>query len=144
MPEVKKKHAGGRPRKTLADLPVGWQDEVLRMSAEGMAKEEIKLNYFNISKGLYDALCAREPEFLEIIKKADELCQGWWLRQARKNLKAEHFQTGLWTQNMKNRFGWRDKTEIELSGEISFSEKEKNERIERLRKAYLPEFKSPV
>lgn len=43
------------------------------------------------------------------IKIGTTLSQAWWEAIGQKNLKSKNFQTGLWTQNMKNRFGWYDR-----------------------------------
>ena len=43
--------------------------------------------------------------FFDTIKKGRVLSQAWWEKQGRTNLSAKEFQTGLWVQNMKCRFG---------------------------------------
>ncbi len=51
------------------------------------------------------------PEFNDAMKKASALSEGWWRKQARQNLKSRVFRDHLWFMNMKNRFGWADKTQ---------------------------------
>ena len=48
------------------------------------------------------------PEMADALKKGRELCEAWWQRQGRENLKNKDFSAVLWYMNMKNRFGWRD------------------------------------
>lgn len=73
-----------------------------------------------MSNMLWDDLQAREPEFSEAIEEGKQLAQAWWQGQARKGLftfDGEKFSTPLWFINMKNRFGWRDKQEVEHSAD---------------------------
>jgi hypothetical protein len=107
----------GRKQKTLKDLnlPKNWKDQVLKFTSQGLSKEEIYLRYFRINPQLFEALCQRDIEFSLTIKKAEILCKGWWIEQSRKSLKRKNYQSALWFMNMKNRFGWKDKTDIEHS-----------------------------
>ena len=77
-----------------------------------MVEIAVKLD---ISKNTVKALCDREPEFLTTIKKCKILCENWWEAQGRVHLVKEkggaEFNHVLWYMNMKNRFGWADKTE---------------------------------
>jgi hypothetical protein len=43
------------------------------------------------------------------------MSHAWWESQGRINLKTKGFNTSLWTINMKNRFGWSEKTEQSLT-----------------------------
>ena len=115
QPPIKKKHAGGRPKKTLANmnLPENWKETVFELAAKGLAKEEIYLHYYRINAHLFDKLYEKESEFCQVVKKAEQLCKGWWIETGRKSLKTKNFHDALWYMNMKNRFGWKDRTEID-------------------------------
>lgn len=53
-----------------------------------------------------------KPIFSDTVKVATELSNGWWERIGRKNIGNKDFSYTGWYMNMKNRFGWKDKTEI--------------------------------
>ena len=56
------------------------------------------------------------PEFAYTIKIGKELSEKWWTDQLKKYLVMEggaRFNTIGWLFTMKNRFGWRDKKEVE-------------------------------
>jgi len=56
------------------------------------------------------------PEFLHSKKRADAHCQLWWEKEGKKGLWNKPNQptlnTGNWVFQMKNRFHWKDKTEL--------------------------------
>ena len=114
-----KKNKGGRPPKTLKDfnLPDNWKEIIYEMSAEGCSDVEIRAYFLmkggKFSQPTWDALKEREAEFLLTIQQAKILCQAWWEKVSRVSLHDKDFQTGNWYANMKNRFGWCDKQEIE-------------------------------
>jgi len=105
----------GRPQKGLADLdlPPDWKAEVLRLFAEGASREEIYLHFFRINAHYFDNLLKRDEEFLQLIKKGEQLSFGWWKEMGRKSLGKQFFHDALWFMNMKNRFGWKDRQEID-------------------------------
>lgn len=125
------KKVGGRPMMPISErLPEGWQQIILDLSAEGASDVEIRAHLCLMGgKFNHDAWYTLERcnvEFAETLKKAEVLCEAWWINQARKNLKhgkENVFETALWFINMKNRFGarWQDKTEIKHSGNFTFT-----------------------
>lgn len=107
----------GRPKKSLSDLPKNWEDIVLSLMEEGASKIEVKAE-LRVSNDLFERLVKEEPVFSDAIKRGEQLSQAWWERMGRKNLGNKEFSPVLWYMNMKNRFGWRDKQEIEHSGNV--------------------------
>lgn len=108
----------GRPLKTTNDLPSNWQQTVIDMMAQGASKVEVKAE-LDISNDLFERWVKEEPVFSDTIKKGQVLSNAWWEKKARTNLENNQFNSTLWYMNMKNRFGWRDKHEVENSFDMS-------------------------
>lgn len=106
----------GRPKSPL-DLPDGWQDKLLDMYRNGAADIEIIAQIHDwrekFSRDLFYRWLDEEPEFSDTIKRGRELAEAVWTREGRENLKDKDFSYVGWYMNMKNRYGWRDKQEIE-------------------------------
>ena len=113
----------GRPKEDLSTLPEGWQAFIINLYAEGASDVEVKALIHDwrdtFSNDLWERWMAEEPNFSETIKRGRELSAAWWERMGRKNLKDREFNYTGWYMNMKNRFGWADKqqTDITTQGE---------------------------
>jgi len=103
---------GGRPKKTLEDLPKDWDKGVFELAEQGASDVELRV-YLNISPDLWYRFLKEEPKFSETIKRCSEVCEVWWQKQGRLNLRDKEFSPTLWYMNMKNRFGWADKKEVD-------------------------------
>jgi hypothetical protein len=115
MEEIKPKHAGGRPKKTLDNLPKNWKQIITDIKREGGSDVEVRVA-LDISKDLWNRFEKEIDEFSATIKKGDDLCESWWLKNGREGIKDRTFNAVLWYMNMKNRFGWVDKTDITTKG----------------------------
>lgn len=104
----------GRPKKTLNDLPENWKDGVLDLYKEGASDVEAMV-FLNISDSTFRRMLKEEPKFSKTIKMGRKMCQSWWEREGRTNLRNKEFSAVLWYMNMKNRFGWRDKQETDIT-----------------------------
>lgn len=113
----KTKKGRGRPQKTLDDLPKGWKAKVLKEMGEGASQKEIMAE-LKIGSQLFYDLVKRDKEFSNTIKKGIEMAEAWWMKQGRINLKAKRFNAVLWYMNMKNRFGWKDRAEVDHKGQL--------------------------
>lgn len=115
----------GRPKEDLSSLPNGWYDIILNEYNEGASDVEVKAIIFNwrgsFSNDLWDRWIEEEEEFSETIKKGRILSEAWWSKKGRKNLENKDFNFTGWYMNMKNRFGWADKTQQENSGTLSLN-----------------------
>jgi hypothetical protein len=141
-----KRPGEGRPPTNLSILPDDWQDKILAMSAQGMSGVEIRAKLctsgspgkpnWKFNDKLWDALAERETEFSLTVKRGQALCQAWWEEMGRNNLKHSKekvFETALWFINMKNRFGWKDKQEIDHGITDESFEKYKTLSIDQLK-----------
>ena len=111
----------GRPKDDLSSLPENWYNEVLSLYSEGGADVEVKAMIYewrgSFSNNLWDRWMEEEVEFWETIKKGRLLAEAWWVRNGRTNLKDKEFNYTGWYMQMKNRFGWSDKTETKVQVE---------------------------
>ena len=109
----------GRPKASISELPEGWVSEILNLYKEGASDVEVKALIYNwrhsFSNDLWDRWMKEEEIFSETIKKGRALSEAWWQRSGRTNLKDKEFNYTGWYMNMKNRFGWRDKSETDIT-----------------------------
>jgi len=123
------KRKRGQPKKTILDFPKDWKKIILRGSMEGKSEVELKADLM-MSRGkdpesvwglwLKFQQPGREEEFCTTIKLCKLLSEAWWQTQSRKGLrhtKNTVFETASWFINMKNRFGWKDKSEVSFIDE---------------------------
>ena len=124
-----KKHAGGRPKVQLSDLPTNWKNIILDASRQGKGEVEIRCDLGEASSAegskicfsndLWYRLIKDNKEFSDTIKMGELLCERWWKDQGRLALHdKDSFNHGLWYMNMKNRFKWHDRQEQILSGSV--------------------------
>ncbi len=103
-----------RPKKTLKDLPKNWQKIILDIKKDGGSDVEVRVA-LDISNDLWDRFKKEIGEFSETVKKGQDLCEAWWLKHGRTQLENNKFSAVLWYMNMKNRFGWKDKSETDIT-----------------------------
>lgn len=112
----------GRPKEEFW-LPDGWEMRIRLLYGDGASDIEIKAFIYGergtFSNDLWDRWLKEEPEFSEAIKRGRLLAEAWWHRKGREHLRDKDFSPTLWYMNMKNRFGWKDKQEVEQTGGIT-------------------------
>ena len=107
--------------KARGGRPTNYKPEFAEMLIEHMAKgapfDTFGAEVFCDSSTLYD-WCKRYQEFDAAKKLGEKLSHEWWDRQGRKglNIGPKSFHGQVWSITMKNRFGYRDRQEVQLTG----------------------------
>jgi hypothetical protein len=95
-------------------------DECMELYKEGAGDVEIA-DHLGLTLKAFRDLCDTRPEFREFVERGSTVAQAWWWRQGRKNLAAKGFNATMWAFNMKNRYGWAEKTDSTTSGDLDLS-----------------------
>jgi hypothetical protein len=98
-------------------------DRLPALFAEGQSVCEV-CGSLGISKDTFYLWAAKYPRFSDAYKTGLALSQEWWEKAGRAGAIGKiPIQPAVWIYNMKNRFrtDWKDKTEVELSGEVSYT-----------------------
>ncbi len=111
-----RKIKGGRPKKHINDLPDHWEAIIVENMGKGASKEEIDA-LLDIAKTTRLRLTLESKEFSNAIKKGERLSQAWWERKGRINLENRNFNFVGWYMNMKNRFSWKDKQDVDITSQ---------------------------
>lgn len=130
--------AAGRPKNQVIDrLKEGWQTKFLEMGREGCSDVEIRAA-FGISDDLWYRWIAEDEEFSRTYKAAKAACHAKWEEMGRKMAFGQvDGNPTTWIFNMKNRFNWRDKQDVEHSGQINHADMTEEE-LERRIAALTP------
>jgi len=108
--------ASGRLKEDLSSLPENWKDIIIDLYKEGGSDVEVKALIYqwrgSFSNDLWDRWIEEEITFSETIKDGRQLAAAWWMRNGRENLRDKYFNYTGWYMQMKNRYGWRDKSDI--------------------------------
>lgn len=117
----------GRPKVSIAErveeglIPEDWEEHILAMASEGASDVEIRA-YLKISDDLWYRWIEEDDGFSRTTKTAKMLCHAKWEQMGRKMAFGEvEGNPTTWIFNMKNRFGWKDKTETEVTATVSQS-----------------------
>lgn len=107
----------GRPKTELTELPEGWHDDILNLYKEGASDVEVKALIYTwlgtFSNSLWNRWMEEEEEFSKTIKMGKIISESWWSKTGRTELENKDFSYTGWYMNMKNRFGWADKQDID-------------------------------
>lgn len=103
----------GRPRTKLSDLPSDWESIMCLAAQDGASDVELRC-LLGIGESAWSTLLEDSEEFCRTVKKAHDLCRVWWERHGRKMTTGEaDGNATVWIFNMKNRFGWNDKQQLD-------------------------------
>lgn len=81
---------------------------------EGAGDVEIA-DHLGITMKKFHELCEENEAFRTFVERGSTAAQAWWWRQSRTNLKNKNFMHGMWAFNMKNRYGWADRTDANVT-----------------------------
>ena len=118
---------GGRPTK--------WKDEYCELIVEFMGQGysfEAFCGHIGITTETGYQWVKKKPEFSDAKKRAVNESRIFWEKLGIGGTvgKIKGFNCAAWIFNMKNRFGWRDRQETEISGAnitVSYQPKSKRE-----------------
>lgn len=111
----------GRPRTTTADLPHDWHEIVRQCGQDGQSAVTIRCK-LGIGMSAWETLLEDSEDFRETVKNAKALCEHWWEERGREMAMGSEGNATVWIFNMKNRFGWKDKTETEHTGSVAVTQ----------------------
>jgi hypothetical protein len=109
---AKAKRPVGRPRTKTADLPKCWQRTLIQCGDEGGSDVKMRL-LLGIGEVAWNTLIADSEEFSRTVKEARLRSQIWWEDAGRSMALGAQGNATVWIFNMKNRFAWRDSTQID-------------------------------
>lgn len=88
-----------------------WKTDLLDLYGEGGSDVEAA-KVLGLTFARFERMYLEHPGFAEVIDSCRTLSHAWWVAQARNNLWNKDFNVTLWNFNMKNRYGWADKSEV--------------------------------
>lgn len=95
--------------------PLTWTEKVIAGYKEGMSDVEV-CREMDWTMKTFNESYSHNEGFRKLIDYGRMLSNAWWMEQGRKNLWDKTFSVALWNFNMKNRFGWADKSEVKGEG----------------------------
>ena len=114
----------GRPRTTVDDLPQDWEQIIMDCGQEGGSAVEMRC-LLALGESAWGTLLEDSDEFRRTVKSGQDLCQVWWERQGRKMTTGADGNATVWIFNMKNRFSWHDKQQVDhTSSDASMTPKD--------------------
>lgn len=89
---------------------VGTAEKIIEAYENGYSDVEI-CRILKITQKKFDSLYESHASFREMVDVGRAMAKAWWWAKGRENIDNTKFNTTLWAFNMKNRYGWADKTE---------------------------------
>ena len=96
--------------------------------ANGESVSEVCV-HLDITKETFFQWVKQYPDFSDSYKKGLELSEAWWTRTGRLGSMGKiKLQPATWIFNMKNRFKWADRQDVQIAGDISVADMPPEER----------------
>ncbi len=106
----------GRPRTSADNLPDNWRDMLLEIGKDGGSIVEMRAA-IGLTQTSWTTLKKDNQDFSDYVDECLLHSQVWWEKQGRKMASGQaDGNAPTWIFNMKNRFGWTDKTQSEITG----------------------------
>lgn len=87
-----------------------WPKILIDEYREGASDVEV-CDALGITMAYFNDMYKNVEEFKELVDIGRLAQTAWWYRTGRKNLQNKSFNNTVWMFNMKNRFGWAEKSE---------------------------------
>lgn len=109
------KHPGGRPTKYHPSM----LETIITLASNGASRVEIAVE-LGVTRATLWNWTQEDPEFFDVMEKAEELSQAWWEKMGRSATFGAFpgFNAAAYNFQMKNRFrkDWQDIKQTELTG----------------------------
>ena len=92
-------------------LAQDWDRIVLQEYGKGASDEEVAYA-LRITMRRFKDLYSTDNVFMDAVDTGRDWAKAYWLKIGRDNLNDKTFNGPLWYNNMKNRWGWADKSEV--------------------------------
>lgn len=99
-----------------------WAEILVAEYKDGASDVEV-CDALGISKATFDRKYKEDPLFKELVDIGRLASTAWWYRWGRKNLLNKSANTSLWAFNMKNRYGWAEKSESQTTSTVPAEQK---------------------
>jgi len=107
--ENTKKNKGGRPSKYRSEMC----NQIKELMQDGVSLHEVAKE-IGVSYGTLNRWREEKKKFRKAVEEGISLSHAWWLKVGQENLSNKNFNTNLYQANMRNRFGWDAKQQIEI------------------------------
>jgi len=97
-------------------------ERLIVLMSEGASKLEVAAQLGLPNRETISEYAEKYPEFGDALKQGMLYSEAWWMTEGRYNIRNKEFNSTLWYMNMKNRFGWRDKTENQTTVTVEVKE----------------------
>jgi len=94
----------------LSDINENTLSDIIDLMDRGYSIKEIARR-LRIARSTLYLWMEKSVQLSDTIKLGVEFSEGWWMEKGRENIDNKEFNSTLWYMNMKNRFGWKDKSE---------------------------------
>ena len=117
---IKKKTAKKKVAKRAVGRPTKYESEmcgkIIKVMSQGYSQEAAAAE-LGIAYSTFDNWLSSNKDFMEAVKEGRRLSLLWWEKIGRTGMvgKLPGFNAATWIFNMKNRHGWADKSQTDIT-----------------------------